>query len=539
MNRLLFLLSGFLCILSKAESQNMVQKIPKVAIGIVIENMRPDYIDRFWNKFGDDGFKKLIIEGTSCTDFRIDPLIQNNASATATLFSGVTPSLHGIIGLNWYDRKKGKVINCVTDDRYKLTGNNAVNVGISPCQLQSTTLIEQLKLFTNGKSKIFSIAMNAVPAVFSAGFSGDAAFWFDEVSGNMITSSFYKSKLPEWVDQFNRQNLAKKYSERNWALLKSLQDYSESNPDNDSLEIGYGQGQNVFPHNLSELVRRAGNYAPLKTTPYANSIVTAFFLELIANESIGMDNNPDLVTLFFSSMDKEQASFGPGSVEMEDLYLRTDQEMAAIIGEIEKRYGKENVLVFLTANTSASYPANYMQTKFRIPCGTFSPESAFALLNSYLNLTFGDLRWIEYFDGFQVYLNHRLIDLNKVDLKNIRSKTADFLTQFEGIQQTVTADQIEQGQISTRPWNGIPENYNPSRSGDVMYKLKECWQPATISDQAYISGSPCVPLVFYGTGIAHRIISTPCECTDLAPTISKILGIPKPLQSSGRIIEGF
>jgi hypothetical protein len=539
MNRFLILILYLFLARSEAGSQNTLNGIPKVVIGMVVENMRPDYIDRFWNDFGNDGFKKLYTQGICYSDFRMDAYFQNNASGTATLFTGVTPSVHGIVGKNWYDRTKGIEKNCVSDDKFISIGNNTGAGGVSPLQLRSYTIAEQLKLFTNGKSKVFSVAMNEAPAIFSSGFSGDGAFWFDNITGNMITSSFYLQKLPGWAEKFNLQNLAKTYSEKNWALLKPIPDYSESLPDNDSLEAGYGPGLNVFPHNLNELVKKAGNYAPLKTTPFANSIITSFVIDLLEHEQIGTDEFPDLITLFFSSMDEKLEMFGPASVEMEDLYLRIDQEIAGIIQYCENRYGKGNVLVFLTSNSSASYPVNYLKEKFRIPTGSFSCESAYALLNSYLNVTFGDLRWIEYFDGQQVYLNHKLIELNKVDMKEIREKTADFLTQFEGIQMAVTADQLEQGNTIPGLPDGIPETYVPYRSGDVFFVLREGWQPVSKFREDNNSGQPFLPLVFYRAGTSHRIITTPYDATDFAPSISKLLHILKPPGSRGKELEGF
>jgi predicted AlkP superfamily pyrophosphatase or phosphodiesterase len=514
-------------------------KLPKVVIGIIVENMRSDYIDRFWNNFGNEGFKKLYSQGYNCSNFRMDQLVMNNATGTATLFTGVTPSIHGIINFSWYDRNSGLEKNCVADSHYPTVGNGTGTDGISPGQLQCSTFADQLKIYTNGKAKVYTMAMNKAPATFSCGFSGDAAFWFDETSGNMVTSSFYLSKLPEWAIAFNSQKWAQLYSSRNWALMKSISEYRESLPDNDSLEAGFGPGLNVFPYKMDELVKNAGNFSPMKATPYANSIIKSFFNALLDADQIGEDDIPDLITLFFSSMDDFQGSFGPASMETEDLYLRLDQEIAEVIHHAENKFGKENVVFYLTSNTPASYSANHLKERYRIPAGYFSPESAYALLNSFLNLTFGDLRWIESFDGNQLYFNHKLIELNKVDLNGIRQKAAHFLSQFEGIRLTFTADQIEQNQLPENLINTINKSYSYRRSGDVIYMLQQGWQPVSKNKRLNYTDQHLLPLVFYGAGIKPVNDKTAYQATDLVPTLSEIMGVSKPDLSCGKTIDIF
>jgi arylsulfatase A-like enzyme len=511
--------------------------IPRVVIGIVVENMRPDYVDRFWNRFGNDGFKKLYTQGLVCPNFRMDQLVQGNAPGTATLFTGVTPGLHGIIDNSWYDRSKGIERGCVSDPGCTTIGSLKVSESASPRQLQSSTMADQLKLHSLGKSKVFSVAVNMAPAVISCGFSGDAAYWFDEASGRMVTSSYYLQKLPQWVNDFNGKKLPDSYSSKNWALLKPLSEYRECRADNDTLESGFRTGMNLLPYRMDDLYKTYGDYTALKYTPFANAFLKSFFISLLNEEKIGEDENPDLVTLFFSSMDEMGPSFGPVSMEMEDLYLRLDQEVAEIIQFSEKKYGRENILVYLTSNTSASFPVKYLKEVCRYPAGYFSPESAHALLNTYLNLTFGDMRWIDYVDGSQVYLNHRYAELNKVDLKELRTKAADFLSQFEGIRIAVTADQIRQNQLPENLTNTINQSYSLKRSGDVIYLLQEGWQPVMKNRKINSCNEQDLPLVFFGGGIRSGYDRKSYHATDLVPTLSEILGIQVPPQCRGDIID--
>ncbi|MBN1986755.1 MAG: alkaline phosphatase family protein, partial [Prolixibacteraceae bacterium] len=256
----------------------MNQNQPRVVIGIVVENMRPDYIQRYWSKFGNDGFKKLYSRGAVCSNVNITQHVQSYASGTATLFTGVNPSIHGIIGKTWYNRLKEKEQDCTEDNYYFTVGADSEAGNASPVHLLSNTITDNLKIVSLGKSKVFSVAMNRESAIFSAGHSADAAYWFDVESGRMISSSFYVSTFPDWVRIFNSENQPEMYSFRNWTTLLPETSYTESVADDYLLENGYFDKWNTFPHTISKYIKRSENFRPLKTTPFANLIVKDFTL---------------------------------------------------------------------------------------------------------------------------------------------------------------------------------------------------------------------------------------------------------------------
>ncbi len=512
-------------------------KHPKLVMGIVVENMRPDYIQRFWNKFQPNGFKKLYTNGAVCSNVNLTLHVQNYASGTASLFTGVNPSVHGIIGKTWYDRLKIKEQECTEDDYYFTVGADTKSGNASPVKLLSNTITDNLKILSRGKSKVFSIAMNRESAIFSAGHAADGAYWLDPESGRMISSSFYISTFPDWVRNFNGENMAEMYSYRNWTTLLPETEYTESLEDGYLLEKGYYSKWNTFPHTISKYVKKAGNYNPLKTTPYANLIVKDFTLRLLDNEEVGTDDNTDFITAVFSSMDYENGSFGPASVEMEDSYLYLDQYIGQLIEATEKKFGKDHVLFFLTANTSASYPVDYLKEEFHLPVNDFSPESAIALLNSFLNITYGDNKWIEYYDDFQIYLDHSLIEKKNIDLNEMRDVTSNFINQFEGVQIAMPAYQLEQGSSVSGMLAPLYKSYVKNRSGDFLYSLKEGWQPTYKYKHVNYTDQSHIPLVFYGAGIQAQRISKKYNAIDLAPTISELIQIPKPDRCQGEIIK--
>ncbi|WP_321996923.1 alkaline phosphatase family protein [Draconibacterium orientale] len=511
---------------------------PKVVIGIVVENMRPDYIQRYWEKFQPNGFKKIYTQGAVCQNVKLTLHEQNYASGTATLFTGVHPSIHGIVSNNWYDRLKKKEIDSTEDDYYFTVGADTKAGAASPQNLLSTTLTDNLKILSGGKAKIFSAALNRESAIFAAGHAADGAYWFDTESGRMISSSFYVSTFPDWVRLFNSENYADIYSHRTWTTLLPETEYSESLRDDYLLERGYFGEFNTFPHSINKYINRTSDFRPFKTTPSANMMIKDFTLRLLENEEIGTDNITDFVTAVFSSMDYENGSFGPASLEMEDTYLYLDQYIGELIDAAEQKFGKDNVLFFLTANTSASYPVEYLKEEFHLTVDYFNVESAIALLTSYLNITYGEQKWIEHYSDLQLYLDHDIINKNdNVSLNELREVSSNFINQFTGVQVSMPAFQLEQGSSANGLFEPLYNTYHKNRSGDFIYTLKEGWQPGYKFKRANYTDQSRIPIVIWGKGIKAQTISTTHNAVDLVPTLAELISVPIPDKCQGKIIK--
>ena len=510
---------------------------PKVVIGIVVENMRPDYIQRYWNKFEANGFKKLYTLGAVCTNVKLTQHIQNYASGTATLFTGVNPSMHGIINKNWYDKFDEKETECTEDSYYITVGADTKAGNASPKKLLMNTITDNLKIFSMGKSKVFSVALNRESAVFSAGHAADGAYWFDVESGRMISSSFYVNMFPDWVRLFNSENYAEKYSYRNWTPLLPEVSYTESLRDDYLLEKGYFGGNNTFPHTISKYLKEANDFKPFKTTPSANLMIKDFALKMMESEGIGTDEYTDFVTTVFSSMDYENGSFGPASLEMEDTYLYLDKYIAEFVSASENKFGKENVVFFLTANTSASYPVDYLKEEFHLPVDNFNMESTIALLTSYLNITYGEEKWIEYYDEHQIYINRKLIAKHKLDLNEFQNVISAFINEFEGVLVSMPAYLLERGIQANGMLEPLYKTFVRTRSGDILFVLKEGWQPAYKFKKVNYTDQSHIPLVFYGANIKPGKITGKYDAIDLVPTLSEVLKIPLPDKSQGKIMD--
>jgi len=535
----LFILLTFICenSLTAQTSKKTDANIPRLVVVLSVDQMRTDYLSRFWNKFQSGGFKRLVNEGAVCSNAQLDLHVQKISTGTATLFTGVYPATHGIVSDIWYDRLKKKEINCIADDYFITVGSDSKEGERSAAKLLTPTIGDLIKINTLNKSKVFSVAMNDVSAVLSAGHAANGVYWFDSQNGNMISSSYYVDIFPEWVRQFNQNGYAKTYTQREWTTLLPIKSYEESLGDDYILEKGYYNKWNTFPYNLKKIKENAGSYKFLKTTPFGNTIIKDFALNLIKAENLGIGEFPDFLSVTFTSMDYENNSFGPASVEMEDTYLRLDQDIASILDYLDKSFGKGNVLVVLTSTCSSTYPVDYMKEEFNMPVGTFSPESAVALLKSFLNITYGQGDWIDVVGDQQLYFNRELLEKKNVSVEDIQTKTANFINQFEGVKIALPSTSIAQGDYTKGQLAVIANSYNFKRSGDVLYLLEDGWQPVYKYQRILYNDNSNIPFIIYGNSVKHTQIRKKILGEDMVPTILEILHMPVPDHCSGSILE--
>ncbi|HLN72522.1 MAG: alkaline phosphatase family protein [Methylococcaceae bacterium] len=531
----------FMCInsLNAQSTKNENSYTPKLVVILSVDQMRTDYLTRYWNKFQSGGFKRLMNEGAVCSNAQLDLHIQKISTGTATMFTGTFPAVHGIVNDTWYDRLRKKEINCINDDYFITVGSDSREGERSANKLLTPTIGDLIKINTRNKSKVFSVAMNDVSAVLSAGHAANGAYWFDVQNGNMISSSYYIDIFPEWVRQFNEKEFAKLYTQRDWSTLLPIKSYEESMEDDYVLEKGYYDKWNTFPYDLKKIKEKAGNYKFLKTTPYANTIVRDFATNLILSEELGKDEYPDLLTLTFSSMDYENNSFGPASVEMEDTYLRLDQEIASLMDFLDKSFGKGNSLVVLTSTCSSIYQADYLKEEFNMPVGTFSPESAVALLKSYLNITYGQGEYIEVVGDQQLYFNRELLEKKNISPEEIETKTANFINQFEGVKIALPSSSFAQGDYSKGQLAVIANSYNFKRSGDVLYQLEDGWQPVYKYQRTIYNDNSNIPFIMHGGAVKRMHIRSKIMGEDMVPTILEILHMPIPDHCAGNILENI
>ena len=516
---------------------------PKLVIGIVVEQMRFEYIDRFWDKFEKKGFKRLIGEGTNCKNTNISYMFTQTSPGIATIYTGTNPDMHGIVADEWH-KINGDLVKCEYDKKAIGIGVTQITQGkYSPKKLLTTTISDEMKI-SDKESKVFSVAMDKKSAVFGGGHMADGVFSWDDVSGNWVSSSFYYDSLPNWVNEFNNKKLYETYLLKEWNTLLDINKYTESR--NDTAEHEYGLGskrQTIFPYQLGEISRvstksKNKDYSILGKVPYGNNFTKDFAIATIVNEDLGKDEHPDFMAISFSATENIGQRFGPFSVEVEDTYLRLDKEIAHFLSFIDDFVGKENVLIFFTSNHGVAEIPEY-STEKRLPGGQFKGTYSVALLKSYLNALYGEGDWIVGYKNQQIYLNHTLLESSKISISEMQQVVADFVLQFSGVANVITSNQMMQTNFSEGTFAKMQKSYNQKRSGDVMVNLKPGWIEdvtyATFSNSPYTYDSH-VPLVFYGWKISRKTIYKNVGLEDIAPSISSMLNISFPNGYSGQPI---
>jgi len=539
-NKQLFFCFSVLLSLTVKAQKNPVKsnefERPKLVVGIVVDQMRYDYISRFWNGYSEGGFKRLVKEGFNFKNNHYNYAPTSTGPGHASVYTGTTPASHGIIGNDWYDKEIGASVYCAADNTYASVGTASSAGQMSPKQLLTTTISDQLKLHTQSRSKVIAIALKDRGAVLPGGHTADAAYWFHgKNEGSWISSTFYMESLPSWVTQFNSK-VPQQYK-KPWNLLKSEKAYIQSGLDKNNYEGAYkGETTAVFPHDLVSLWEANGAYDILKATAYGNSLTTDFALAALKGENLGKGLDTDFLAVSFSSTDYVGHQFGVNSREIEDTYYRLDLDLERLLKALDAQVGPGNYSLFLTADHAAVQVPSYLKD-LKIPSGYFDSKVFKDKLNAYVVDRFGSEDLIENISNYQVFLNRGLATQLDIDLREMQEDLAQFILQDSAVERTYTAYQMW-GEEYTK---GIPyilqNGYNSKRSGDVLFVLK----PAVISYSKTGSthGSPQIydthtPLLFFGKGFKRGASYERSEIPDIAPTIAAMLGIAFPNGTTGK-----
>jgi len=523
-------------------TQTIESKRPKLVIGIVVDQMRYDYLTRFYNKYGDDGFKRIIQNGFSVENAHFNYIPTYTAPGHASIYTGTTPANHGIIANDWYDKFSKKSIYCVDDDSYMTIGSEKGGKK-SPKRMLTTTITDELKLAQNKQGKVIALSIKDRSAILPGGHTADAAYWFHgKKDGKFITSSYYMNDLPKWVKQFNDSKLAKKYLNTTWNTLYDINSYTESREDDNKFEgLFKGKESPTFPYKLSKLKKKNGNYDLLKATPYGNSIVKDFAEAAIIGENLGKGRATDFLAISFSSTDYVGHQFGPDSKEIQDTYIRLDKNIASLLLFLDEKVGKGDYTVFLTADHAAVQVPSYLKS-LKIPAGYFSSKKfkAFAerITQEEFNVSAKDL--IENFSNYQVFLNRATLKKNKMSIKNVTAVLANRFLEFETVYKTVMAYTMQNTNFDKGILNRLQNGYNQKFSGDLLLIPN----PSTIGGRkkgtTHGSGynyDSHVPMLFYGKGIKKGVLKRKVQITDIAPTLSNLLKISFPNGATGTVLH--
>ena len=512
---------------------------PKLVVGIVVDQMRYDYLIRFYNKYGNDGFKRLMNDGFNCENTHINYIPSHTAVGHTSIYTGTTPSMHGIISNDWYDKKEKDFIYCVDDGNYQAVGTENTK-GKSPYRMQTTTLTDQLKLAQINKGKVIGISLKDRASIFPAGHAADAAYWFKgKKEAKFITSNYYMNELPLWVKKFNDSGKAKSHL-KTWNTLFNINSYSESIVDDNDFEYTYkGEKSPVFPHNLLELMNENGHYDLLKSTPFGNTLLIDFAKEAILGEELGKTDATDFLAISFSSTDYVGHQFGIDSKEIEDTYIRLDKDLAHLLKFLDEHVAGEYSL-FLTADHAAVPVPSYLKSK-KIKAGYFDKKGLKALVKQILKEKYGTSDILAHFSNYQLFLDDEKLKFLKLDNNNVATVLADEILSFDNVYKTVTAKTLQTTNFTNGVLHYLQNGYNQKISGDVLIVPN----PATI--YSYVNGKGTthgsgysydthVPLLFFGKGFKKGTSKRYIPIIDIAPTMSNLLKIENPNGNTGKII---
>jgi len=525
----------FCLFLTSLSSQTQYTNHPKLILLLTIDQLRYDYIAKYWSRFGDGGFKKLVSEGLYQANTHFSYMPTYTGVGHATLGTGTSPAIHGIAANDWYDRVSKKSIYCVSDSEVATVGSKTNAGKNSPRNLRSSTFAEQLKL-ANPQSKTIGIAIKDRGAILPVGHFTDAAYWFDSDESKFISSTFYCDELPAWVKEFNRLNLPKEYLAQDWNTLYPIETYSSSTADDMPFEIAFqGEEKAVFPHQTSKLSQING-LGMIKNTPFGNTFTAEFAKKAILGESLGKDRHTDFLSISFSSTDYIGHQFGPHSIEIEDTYLRLDQDLAALIQFLENHVGEDEFLIVLTADHGVADVPAYVKGN----ANYFEKRELKKELETHSRETYR-LNLIEAIANQQIYIDYDLIHAHDLDFHEVKKSFMEFLKLREGI--AVVSDPANNWCIGEKSiCERIDNGYHPRRSGDLFYVIEAGWLSSYNQKGGTTHGSPFpydthVPLIWYGFGIKTGVDYTPTSIKDIAPTLSAFMGISSPNGASGKLIE--
>jgi predicted AlkP superfamily pyrophosphatase or phosphodiesterase len=512
---------------------------PKLVVGLVVDQMRWDYLYRYANRYGTGGFKRLLREGFSCENNQITYIPTVTAAGHTGIYTGSVPSIHGIAGNEWTVQATGKSMYCTDDPSVKTVGSTSVAGEMSPRNLLVTTITDELRLSTNFKSKVIGISLKDRGGILPAGHSANAAYWFDDLTGNWITSTYYMEALPLWVSSFNNQKIAEKYIKGDWNTLYPINSYNQSTADNNLYEGKLrGEEAPVFPHLTSKMLN--GNFNAIRNTPFGNSITLDFAKDAIKNEQLGKDDVTDFLAVSLSSTDYIGHQFGINSIEIEDTYLRLDKDIEEFLKMLDATVGKGQYTIFLSSDHGAAHNPKFLSDN-KIPTQLWDGRTILNNLNTELEKEFKQKGLVLGFGNYQVNFNNPLIESSKLKITELKQFAINFLNKQEGVTFVVDMENTSSASLPDAIKSKIIAGYNKDRSGAIQILLKPGWfQGYSTTGTTHGSWNPYdthIPLVFMGWGIKQGTLNRPTSMADIAPTIAALLHIQEPNGNIGETIE--
>lgn len=509
---------------------------PKLVVGIVVDQMRYDYLSLFSEAYTEGGFNRIIANGFSCENNYLNYVPTNTGPGHAAIYTGTTPNNHGILSNSWYDNASGEAIYCVHDPSVEPIGTGSKTERKSPKRLLVNTIGDVNRQETAMKGKTISISIKDRAAVLSGGHTANAAYWFKgKEQGHWISSSYYLEKLPNWVHTFNDTKQLDTYMEE-WNTLYDIETYTQSGPDNRRFERGFkGKESPTFPYNLKALSKENGGFDILKSTPFGNSYTLDFATAALKGEQLGRDTNTDFLLISLSSSDYIGHNFGVNSKEIQDTFIRLDRDIEKFLIALDAHVGKGNYTLFLTSDHGATENPNYLIENG--VAGGYFKEATFKIeLKDYVYKRYRTTEIISNISGNQVYVNKELISTMGLTYSEVEDAIQQYILGQPQIETVITRTQFLNEKFTEGMEALMQNGFHVERSGDIFYALKTSVVVYAETGSAHGSGyehDTHIPLLFYGFGIAKGTSVKKTHTIDIAPTIATLLKITFPNGATG------
>jgi predicted AlkP superfamily pyrophosphatase or phosphodiesterase len=511
----------------QANQENIAR--PKLVVGLVVDQMRWDYLYRYYSRYGQGGFKRLLREGFSAENTLIPYTPAITACGHASIYTGATPAINGIIGNDWYDNRLKRNMYCAEDTTAKTVGSNTTAGVMSPRNMMTTTITDELRLATNFKSKVIGIALKDRGAILPAGHSANAAYWYDGQTGDWITSTYYMQNLPTWLQEYNKKKTADEFFAKNWNTLYPIESYTQSTADNKDYERKTrGEETPTFPHPLKLYIGKS--YETIKSTPYGNTITLDLAKLAISSEHLGQGKETDFLAVSCSSTDYVGHQYGPNSVEAEDTFLRLDQDLEAFFNYLDKTVGKGNYLFFLSADHGAAHVPGFMKEN-RLPGGVYDQGPVIKALNADLEKKFKINQIITTTANGQLYLNRTGIRNANADFEGIKTYIIESLRNNPEVFDVVDLSKLATTTLVEPIKKSLTYGYNSERSGDLYCVLKSNYFSGPKTGTTHGAWAPYdahIPCVFMGWNVKPGKSNKTHHMTDISATLAAMLHIQMP-----------
>ena len=511
---------------------------PKLVLMVVADQFSYNFLSRYEDKLQSGGLKYLMEHGANYASCYLDCATTHRDAGNSAIANAAYPWQTGVVGNQWYSRSKKTLTSSIEDDSATLVGANGKagsNKGI-----KGTTIGDQMKLSTNGRSKVLSIGVDESPALILGGRLANNAYWFDAKSGAMVSSSKYGTTVSGWVKAFNDQHYADRYMGKPWQRLMPETQYAASTRDDYPYEQSMQGDGRQFPHVITGTRATEGDeyYSSFAMTPFANQMILDFARDAVEKEFLGQHVDPDLLILGLNAGERLTQAFGPYSQETQDLVLRMDQSLASLFQFIDSKIGLNKCLIIFTASHGGPTIPEFSQQR-GLDAGRVNPKVFMSFLDAKLDSRVGPEDWIEAFEPPNLYLNLDAIDKQKLRQPDVESLLSKIAHSVPGIGEVVTAWQLYTNQPPNNAIiDGVRRSYAFGRSGELYVTPRPGY---VFSDQSNGTGygSPYtydsqVPLILCGAGIRPGLFTSKVSTVDIAPTISAILGLEAPSLCEGK-----